>query len=643
MLALYALKNFMKAKMEEKVLKIMCNAFFAWMLADIVSAIGEFALLVNHFNIERFFQIEIILYLGVRLFVLASILQYYYCITKKVNRFQVISDIITLLNCISLTIWLVYFRGRTYALFDEQTALFLHGDKWAIFSLVYLIISLFDLGGLLIIWFYIQRKSITLGQRFVLFGIFMMAGVDLVSAFDYTLIYSKVLTDVLYKCCLLCIAIGGVFYDSFSFHFPVIKDNEDKGGSRWKNALYLLTYPVLVITLIGFQVTVLFYILIIVFYITSCLYVKQIARTDQLLDVEKKIMKKLRDQYYFTSQLLDTIPSAIFYTSVEDVFLGANAEYRKVYGMVSEELIGRKINEVPWMTEENYQIYQSMKCENMKCNLSSTRQIKRKCIDGRVVTVLYSISKFYLTEGSLGGYLGVMTDISELKQKEKELEKAVKEANEATELVQAVSIVALASLAKTRDQETGFHLERTKRFVRALSEELAANSSYQEFLDASTIDMIVAAAPLHDIGKVGIPDAILQKPGKLTQEEFEIMKTHTTLGYEAIDRAEALMGRQNTFLRFPKEITYSHHEKWNGSGYPQGLSGCDIPLSARIVALADVYDAIRSERVYKKSFTHKEAMEIIKQEAGEQFDPLIVAAFLRRKEEFEEISLRYQE
>lgn len=210
-------------------------------------------------------------------------------------------------------------------------------------------------------------------------------------------------------------------------------------------------------------------------------------------------------------------------------------------------------------------------------------------------------------------------------------------------LIQEVSIMAMASLAETRDNETGYHIHRTKLFVKAICDNLIKNSIYSEYLTQEIADIIVASAPLHDIGKVGIPDSILLKPGKLTTEEFDIMKTHTTIGYDAILKAERLMNRPETFLRYPKEIIYSHHEKWNGSGYPQGLIGEDIPLSARITALADVYDALFSKRVYKPPFTHSTAVIIITEESGKHFDPKIVQAFQESSEIFRDISYHYKE
>jgi putative two-component system response regulator len=207
--------------------------------------------------------------------------------------------------------------------------------------------------------------------------------------------------------------------------------------------------------------------------------------------------------------------------------------------------------------------------------------------------------------------------------------------------IQDVTIVALASLAETRDNETGNHIRRTQCYVRALANELKSHPKFSEFLTPETIERLYKSAPLHDIGKVGVPDHILLKPGKLTPEEFTQMKLHAAHGRDAIARAEEAVGHATDFLRFAKEIAYCHHEKWDGSGYPQGLAGEAIPLSARLMAVADVYDALISKRVYKPAFTHDHAVGIIREGRGAHFDPTVIDAFVAICDEFEQIAKQY--
>ncbi|WP_462386866.1 response regulator [Acidovorax sp. Q11] len=221
------------------------------------------------------------------------------------------------------------------------------------------------------------------------------------------------------------------------------------------------------------------------------------------------------------------------------------------------------------------------------------------------------------------------------------LEEEVASRTRALAELQDATIRAMASLAETRDNETGNHIRRTQHYVEALARHLQNHPRFKEELTDTNIETIFKSAPLHDIGKVGIPDRILLKPGKLTPEEFEIMKTHTTLGREAIVAAESDTTQDNPFFRYAMEITYSHQEKWDGSGYPEGLMDNNIPLSARLMAVADVYDALISERVYKAAFSHEKAVEIIRDGRGSHFDPDMVDAFLVLSEEFRRIAQRF--
>lgn len=221
------------------------------------------------------------------------------------------------------------------------------------------------------------------------------------------------------------------------------------------------------------------------------------------------------------------------------------------------------------------------------------------------------------------------------------LQKEVERRTQETKAIQDVTILVMASLAETRDIETGNHIRRTQGYMRALAKQLQNHPRFHAFLTDANIEMLFKSAPLHDIGKVGIPDKILLKPGKLTPVEFEIMKTHTTLGKDAIEHAEETLGANVDFLRIAKEIALSHHEKWDGSGYPQGLSGDAIPVSARLMAVADVYDALISRRVYKEPMPHAEAMEIILRGKGAHFDPDIIDAFVEAQDSLKAIAEKY--
>ncbi|HVC56210.1 MAG TPA: two-component system response regulator [Stellaceae bacterium] len=228
-----------------------------------------------------------------------------------------------------------------------------------------------------------------------------------------------------------------------------------------------------------------------------------------------------------------------------------------------------------------------------------------------------------------------------LKHQNRFLEQEVTRRTAEVRAIQDVAVLAVASLAETRDNETGNHIRRTQHYVRILATRLQTHRRFRSELDAGAIDLLFKSAPLHDIGKVGIPDRILLKPGRLSAEEFEVMKTHTTLGFESIVQAEERLGSSVEFLRYAKEIALSHQEKWDGSGYPQARRGEDIPLSARLMAVADVYDALISRRVYKPPFSHEKSIAIMREGRGSHFDPDILDAFLAQTDAFQAIAARF--
>jgi putative two-component system response regulator len=230
-----------------------------------------------------------------------------------------------------------------------------------------------------------------------------------------------------------------------------------------------------------------------------------------------------------------------------------------------------------------------------------------------------------------------------LRDQNSSLEAEVAKRMAESELIQEVSIRALAHLAETRDRETGNHILRTQGYVQQLAVGLRSLANFRSVLSERYIRLLTRSAPLHDIGKVGIPDAILHKPGALTAAEWEIMKTHARLGSDAIELAERDAVKPLEFLTLAKEIAHWHHEKWDGSGYPDALAGNAIPLSARIMAIADVFDALISKRVYKSAMTYGQARDIIANGRGSHFDPDMVDVFLGHFESFCEIAERHKD
>lgn len=197
-----------------------------------------------------------------------------------------------------------------------------------------------------------------------------------------------------------------------------------------------------------------------------------------------------------------------------------------------------------------------------------------------------------------------------------------------------------SDLAEAHDNEKGNHIPRMQRYVKILATQLRAHPRFSATLSSDAIAMMARSAPLHDIGKMGIPESILYKAGQLSPEEFEIMQTHTMLGFEVLEKVEATLGTAVDFLRTAKEMALHHHERWDGTGYPQGLSGEAIPLSARIMAVADAYDALTSHKTHTSSVPHAEAALRIAQDRGTHFDPDVTDAFLERQADFQSIAQR---
>lgn len=207
--------------------------------------------------------------------------------------------------------------------------------------------------------------------------------------------------------------------------------------------------------------------------------------------------------------------------------------------------------------------------------------------------------------------------------------------------IQDVTTLVMASMAEARGGETGNHIRRTQYYVKALAWRLCTNPRFAATLTPTHIEQLFRSAALHDIGKAGIPDRLLLKPGRLSPEEFETMKTHTVLGHDALAHAQRALGVDVAYLNFAREIARSHHEKWDGSGYPEGLAGDAIPISARLMALADVYDALVSRRLDKEAMPHETAVSVIQQTRGRHFDPDVVDAFVAIEDHFKAIAIAY--
>jgi PAS domain S-box-containing protein len=310
---------------------------------------------------------------------------------------------------------------------------------------------------------------------------------------------------------------------------------------------------------------------------------------------------------------------AIIYLNRHGYVTNANRTLWEVFGLTPEQLVGRDLGSFEFLGPDYMQAIELYKAASShipfpKFEMEAFRR------DGTRVHIETN-AKLVINEGQVDGIINIVRDITP----QKNLEKA-----------KNATILGLAKLAESRDDSTGRHLERVREYVRLIAQTIARLPAYADYITPAYIEDIYLSSILHDIGKVSIPDAILLKPGRLTPAEYEIVKLHTIVGGNALTEVDTQL-QERSFLKLGKEIAYYHHESWDGSGYPEGMQGESIPLSARIVALADVYDALTTSRVYKEAYSHHKAIDIILREKGKKFDPDIADAFLSNLAEFDRI------
>jgi len=344
-------------------------------------------------------------------------------------------------------------------------------------------------------------------------------------------------------------------------------------------------------------------------------------------EVEKR-MKQLEESELRYRELYENLIDVVLLVDRDARILMANPRFYEIVG-TREDQVKSSFMHLVHTSDANLveRMFTRLTVEQMVKDLQFRIVNKR----GKVFDVECNAKCIYKDQQLIGFQL-VIRDITVRKKLERDLLESYKKVQSARN----ATILGLAKLAEYRDADTGAHLERIREYCKVLAEALARKSEYSGYITPEYIDDIYYSSILHDIGKVGIPDSILLKPAKLTAEEFEVVKRHSALGGEALKAVESKIEGQS-FLTLGKEIAFYHHEKWDGTGYPRGLKGSEIPLSARIVALADVYDALTSKRVYKGAIPHDEARNIIVEGKGSHFAPDVVDAFLENEEEFRRI------
>jgi|GEM_PF-308512 len=342
---------------------------------------------------------------------------------------------------------------------------------------------------------------------------------------------------------------------------------------------------------------------------------------------KKSLESKMRTMSSIHEQIIQTDMIGIVTTDLKGCITKWNTGATKILGYAEKEVLHRNIRDliVPG-TGDLLKGFGKIRPDQPD---QKSSEIMLRTKSGEPVMVMYVESVMKDEKGNPVIVVAFFFDISEKINLEAKSNELIHQLNQA----QQVTILALARLTEYRDWETGSHLERIMKYTELLAHELSSYKNFKNYISDEYIIDLVSSCPLHDIGKVGIPDQILHKPGKLTVDEFEIMKNHTIIGGDTIHEAEQKI-KNRSYLNLGKEVAYYHHEKWDGTGYPKGLKHDEIPLSARIVAIADVYDALTSKRPYKDAFNHDTAAQIIKKSAATHFDETVVRAFINCENDF---------
>ena len=364
--------------------------------------------------------------------------------------------------------------------------------------------------------------------------------------------------------------------------------------------------------------------------IVFCLFLMFGSHVQFTINERKKAVEALKESEEKYRSILESIEEGYYEVDFEGYFVFVNDSLSKTLRVPKIDL--RFMNFWDFMDDENAGlVYETF----LECRRTGEPVKAFDCefnIDGATLYIEASVSLLQDSKGLPVGYRGVLRDRTEKKKMEMDLLESYRKVQEA----RTATILGLAKLAEYRDEGTGTHLERIREYARIIAQELSKNPKFSDRIDQQYIDDIFQSSILHDIGKVGTPDALLLKPEKLSKDEFAIIKRHTLMGGNAIKAIESQI-EGKSFLAMGKEIAYNHHEKWDGTGYPRGLKGEAIPLSARIIALADVYDALTTKRFYKEAYSHDKAKGMIIKLKGKHFDPEVVNAFLAMQEKFDDV------
>lgn len=357
-------------------------------------------------------------------------------------------------------------------------------------------------------------------------------------------------------------------------------------------------------------------------------YATQFKDVTYLRNIESRLKISERN---FTI-LFDTIISSIIVLDENGRILNLNSAAEKVYRYKWENMVGEHYDSILRVSKESESFAKLKRLVSENEGKFIKSEVVRIRQDGEKIYTYAAFMEIRDSSGQVIAYSLTEKDLTERVHLENKLRDSFDQIKE----TQSAAIIGFAKLTEYRDKDTGRHLERIREFTRIMATTLRKNPEYTDYITDEYLEDLTLSSILHDVGKVGIEDQVLLKPGHLSEQEFDLIKRHVLLGGEALDVVDSKLDKKS-FLTMGKEIARYHHERWDGKGYPEGLTAKEIPLSARIVAIADVYDALTSKRPYKEAYSHAKAVKIIAEERGMQFDPEIVDVFLENHEVFERV------
>ncbi len=356
----------------------------------------------------------------------------------------------------------------------------------------------------------------------------------------------------------------------------------------------------------------------------------QRQQQQHLVNDLKQILNRRLQELRIFQDIIESSTDGLLVTDTDGIIVKTNRGLEAMTGLKDAVLSMRPLATLEKTTFPQLQFADILEMVQSRGNWSGETTGYR--LNGETFIAQLSFFPILNESGDAFAYAALIKDVSEQRRMQRELIDSLKKLTQAQE----ATIFGLARLAEYRDQATGFHLERIRSYCRTLAEALHHHPQFQETVTHQFIETLYRTAPLHDIGKVGIPDYILLKAGKLSAQEFEIMKQHTIIGYQTLHSIQQQYGDLD-FLKMGIDITYCHHERYDGKGYPRGLKGEEIPLSAQILSIADVYDALTTERVYKKAYSHERSLQIMLKERGKHFEPTLFDVFLSIADQFNDI------